>query len=47
LFGRDKKAIDGVTFVLDGPDGVETVTDVDRGAIDEALALMTTQGGAR
>ena len=23
LFGRDKKALDGVTFVLDGPDGVE------------------------
>ena len=28
LFGRDKKAIDGVTFVLDGPDGVEPVTGV-------------------
>ncbi|NDH88072.1 MAG: 3-dehydroquinate synthase, partial [Actinobacteria bacterium] len=26
---RDKKAIDGVTFVLDGPDGVETVVGVD------------------
>ena len=25
LFQRDKKAIDGVTFVLDGPDGVEPV----------------------
>ena len=29
LFSRDKKAIDGVTFVLDGPDGVETVVGVD------------------
>ena len=29
LFARDKKAIDGVTFVLDGPDGVETVVGVD------------------
>lgn len=29
LFSRDKKAIDGVTFVLDGPAGVETVVGVD------------------
>ena len=29
LFTRDKKAIDGVTFVLDGPDGVETVVGID------------------
>ena len=29
LFSRDKKAIDGVTFVLDGPDGVEPVVGVD------------------
>ena len=29
LFSRDKKAIDGVTFVLDGPNGVETVVGVD------------------
>ena len=26
---RDKKAVDGLTFVLDGPDGVEVVTGVD------------------
>ena len=37
LFGRDKKAIDGVTFVLDGPHGVEPVRDVGRAAIDEAF----------
>jgi len=37
LFGRDKKAIDGVTFVLDGPDGIEVVPVVDRAAIDEAF----------
>lgn len=37
LFGRDKKAVDGVTFVLDGPRGVESVTDVPRSAIDEAF----------
>ncbi|MEM9466273.1 MAG: 3-dehydroquinate synthase family protein [Actinomycetota bacterium] len=29
LFSRDKKAVDGVTFVLDGPAGVETVVGVD------------------
>ncbi|MEM8708434.1 MAG: 3-dehydroquinate synthase family protein [Actinomycetota bacterium] len=29
LFSRDKKAIDGVTFVLDGPAGVERVVGVD------------------
>ncbi len=29
LFSRDKKAIDGVTFVLDGDAGVETVVGVD------------------
>ena len=29
LFSRDKKAIDGVTFVLDGPSGVEPVVGID------------------
>ncbi|HUF33531.1 MAG TPA: 3-dehydroquinate synthase family protein [Acidimicrobiales bacterium] len=37
LFARDKKAVGGVTFVLDGPDGVETVTGVPRPTIDAAL----------
>jgi 5-deoxy-5-amino-3-dehydroquinate synthase len=37
LFGRDKKALKGVTFVLDGPNGVEPVTDVPRTTIDAAL----------
>jgi len=49
LFGRDKKAINGITFVLDGPDGVETVTGVDRAAMDAALAAMVdaaTMAGA-
>ena len=41
LFGRDKKALDGVTFVLDGPDGVEPVTGVSRRAIDDAFDAMT------
>ena len=29
LMGRDKKALDGLTFVLDGPHGVEVVPQVD------------------
>ena len=40
LMGRDKKALDGITFVLDGPDGVETVTGISRSAIDDAFAAM-------
>ena len=43
LFGRDKKALDGITFVLDGPDGVETVTGVDRSAMDAAFAAMMSR----
>jgi 5-deoxy-5-amino-3-dehydroquinate synthase len=47
LFGRDKKAIDGVTFVLDGPDGVETVSGVDRAAMDRAFdAMYPSERGA-
>jgi 5-deoxy-5-amino-3-dehydroquinate synthase len=42
LFARDKKAVDGVTFVLDGPGGLETVSGVDRIAIDQAFARMAT-----
>ena len=30
--GRDKKALTGLTFVLDGPDGVEVVADLDSAA---------------
>jgi 5-deoxy-5-amino-3-dehydroquinate synthase len=40
LFGRDKKAIDGITFVLDGPAGIEAVTGVGRPTIDAAFAAM-------
>ena len=39
LMGRDKKAVDGLTFALDGPDGVEVVAGVDpelaRNALDD------------
>jgi len=41
LMRRDKKAIDGLTFVLDGPDGVEVVTSVDDASVLEALGRMT------
>jgi 5-deoxy-5-amino-3-dehydroquinate synthase len=40
LFARDKKAVDGVTFVLDGPDGVEPVTGIDRTALLEAAEAI-------
>ncbi len=39
--GRDKKASHDLTFVLDGPDGVETVRGVDR---DAALATLAEMG---
>jgi 5-deoxy-5-amino-3-dehydroquinate synthase len=35
--GRDKKALDGLTFVLDGPDGVEVVAGVPDGAVRSTL----------
>ncbi len=39
LMGRDKKAVDGLTFALDGPRGVEVVAGVDpdvaRAALDD------------
>ena len=37
---RDKKALTGLTFVLDGPDGVELVAGVEQGALDEAFARV-------
>jgi 5-deoxy-5-amino-3-dehydroquinate synthase len=40
VMGRDKKAISGLTFVLDGPDGVEIVTDVERAAVESAFERM-------
>jgi 5-deoxy-5-amino-3-dehydroquinate synthase len=36
LFARDKKAVDGITFVLDGPDGVEPV------AVEDPEVLLDT-----
>jgi 5-deoxy-5-amino-3-dehydroquinate synthase len=41
LFSRDKKAVDGVTFVLDGPDGVEPVRIDDRALLRGAFDAVT------
>ena len=41
LMRRDKKALDGLTFVLDGPDGVEVVAGVDEQPVLDALDRMT------
>jgi len=40
LMARDKKALRGFTFVLDGVAGVEVVEGVERSALDEAFARM-------
>jgi 5-deoxy-5-amino-3-dehydroquinate synthase len=40
LMRRDKKALDGLTFVLDGPDGVEVVAGVPDEPVLEALSRM-------
>jgi len=40
FMARDKKALSGLTFVLDGPNGVETVTGVDSELIVEAIAAV-------
>jgi len=38
--GRDKKAIDGLTFVLDGPSGVEVVPGVDAGVVRATIEAV-------
>lgn len=40
LFARDKKAVGGLTFVLDGPDGVEPVRVDDRSLLLEVLGEL-------
>ena len=44
LMARDKKALDGLTFVLDGPDGVEVVEDVVDVAVRSTLERFVTRG---
>ncbi|MBI2709947.1 MAG: 3-dehydroquinate synthase [Actinobacteria bacterium] len=41
LFARDKKAVDGITFVLDGPRGVEPVRVSDQRALRAALEAVS------
>lgn len=38
--GRDKKAIDGLTFVLDGPDGVEVVSGVNVSVVRSTIGAV-------
>ena len=38
--GRDKKAIDGLTFVLDGPVGLEVVAGVDAGVVRDTIEAV-------
>jgi 5-deoxy-5-amino-3-dehydroquinate synthase len=40
LMGRDKKAIDGLTFVLDGSHGIEVVPHVPAASVLAALSQM-------
>lgn len=44
LMGRDKKALDGITFVLDGSNGVESVTGVEGSLIEDALDAIREPG---
>jgi 5-deoxy-5-amino-3-dehydroquinate synthase len=43
LMARDKKAVDGLTLVLDGPDGVVAVRGVDPDLLLDTLEGMRTQ----
>jgi 3-dehydroquinate synthase len=40
IMARDKKSSGGLTFVLDGPSGIERVEDPDPGAVRKALAVV-------
>ncbi|WP_344510040.1 hypothetical protein [Dactylosporangium maewongense] len=40
LMGRDKKALGGFTFVLDGPDGAELVRGVAEPVLRDALRAL-------
>ncbi len=40
VMGRDKKATGGLTFVLDGPRGVEVVPDIDRDTIEATFEAL-------
>jgi 5-deoxy-5-amino-3-dehydroquinate synthase len=40
FIGRDKKAVHGVTWMLDGPNGVEAVRGVDPAVVDDAMEAV-------
>ncbi len=40
LMARDKKALDGLTFVLDGPDGLEVVAGIDPRLVRDTLTAF-------
>ena len=40
LFNRDKKAVDGVTFMLDGPEGIQPVTGLESSLLRETLEAV-------
>lgn len=40
LLARDKKAIDGLTFALDGPDGVEVLSGLDPELVRDTIAAV-------
>jgi 5-deoxy-5-amino-3-dehydroquinate synthase len=43
IMARDKKSEGGLTFVLDGPNGIERVDDPDPGAVRKALAAIRVE----
>ena len=45
VMARDKKSDGGLTFVLAGPDGLETVVDPPAAAVDRALAAVGIEAG--
>lgn len=44
LMARDKKALDGITFVLDGPHGVESVSGVALPVIEDSIDAIRELG---
>ena len=40
VMSRDKKAVDGLTFALDGPDGVEVVSGVDADTVRDVIEAV-------
>ena len=44
IMARDKKSGGGLTFVLDGPNGIERVDDPDPAAVRKAFAAIRVEG---